>query len=344
MASLFAASNSAPTASHREAHRGRGRSQCPCHVQRASNVRMRRSLVVEAIAEVSLQAKEATKLSNLDRITILSEALPYLQRFRGKTIVVKYGGAAMKDSSLKQGVITDIVLLSCVGIRTVLVHGGGPEINLWLDKVGIKAEFKNGLRVTDAATMEIVEMVLGGRVNKSLVSLIQQAGGQAMGLSGKDGGLLTARQMIEKDIGFVGEVTRVDPSILKMAVDKGYTPVVATIATDERGQALNINADTAAGEIAAALQAEKLVLMTDVPGVLRDKNDITTKLHTLDIRSCRTLIQEGVIAGGMIPKIDCCIRSLAQGVGAAHIIDGRAKHSILMELLTDEGVGTMITG
>lgn len=284
------------------------------------------------------------KLTNLDRVTILSEALPYLQRFRGKTIVVKYGGAAMKDPTLKAGVISDLVLLSTVGIRCVLVHGGGPEINSWLGKVGIEAIFKNGLRVTDAATMEIVEMVLGGRVNKSLVSLIQQAGGKAVGLTGKDGQLLKARQMVELDIGYVGEVTKVDPTILNVMVANGYIPVVATIATDNTGQALNINADTAAGEIAAALKAEKLVLMTDVPGVLKDKTDISTKIQSLDIRGCRELIRTGIIAGGMIPKIECCIRCLSQGVRASHIIDGRARHSILMELLTDEGVGTMITG
>jgi len=297
-----------------------------------------------AVTVINPAMIKSTNLSQMDRVAALSEALPYLQKFAGKTIVIKYGGAAMKDPTLKAGVISDIVLLSCVGIRIVLVHGGGPEINLWLDKVGIQPNFKNGLRVTDGATMEIVEMVLGGRVNKSLVSLIQSAGGKAIGLSGKDGGLLLARQMTHLDIGFVGEVTQVDPTVLRTAVENGYTPVVATIAVDETGQALNINADTAAGEIAAALQAEKLVLMTDVPGVMRDKNDLKTKFHSLDIRQCRTLIQEGVIAGGMIPKIECCIRCLAQGVGAAHIIDGQAKHSILMELLTDEGVGTMITG
>lgn len=245
---------------------------------------------------------------------------------------------------LQAGVITDIVLLSAVGIRTILVHGGGPEINLWLEKVGIKPEFKNGLRVTDAATMEIVEMVLGGRVNKSLVSLIQKAGGSAMGLSGKDGSMLKARQMIEKDIGFVGEVTRVDPTILRMGVESGFIPVVATIATDEEGNALNINADTAAGEIAAALKAEKLILMTDVPGVLHDRNDMSTLYSKLNIRETRNLIEQGIIAGGMIPKVECCIRALAQGVKASHIIDGRSRHGILMELLTDEGVGTQIVG
>mmetsp|Transcript_4886 Transcript_4886/g.8487 ORF Transcript_4886/g.8487 Transcript_4886/m.8487 type:complete len:340 (-) Transcript_4886:575-1594(-) len=315
----------------------------PC--MRTSSISKRAVQVpATAVTVINPAMIKSTNLSQMDRVAALSEALPYLQKFAGKTIVIKYGGAAMKDPTLKAGVISDIVLLSCVGIRIVLVHGGGPEINLWLDKVGIQPNFKNGLRVTDGATMEIVEMVLGGRVNKSLVSLIQSAGGKAIGLSGKDGGLLLARQMTHLDIGFVGEVTQVDPTVLRTAVENGYTPVVATIAVDETGQALNINADTAAGEIAAALQAEKLVLMTDVPGVMRDKNDLKTKFHSLDIRQCRTLIQEGVIAGGMIPKIECCIRCLAQGVGAAHIIDGQAKHSILMELLTDEGVGTMITG
>eukprot|EP00882_Tetradesmus_deserticola_P019058 GHRQ01020503.1.p1 GENE.GHRQ01020503.1~~GHRQ01020503.1.p1 ORF type:complete len:268 (+),score=141.02 GHRQ01020503.1:878-1681(+) len=267
-----------------------------------------------------------------------------MQRFAGKTVVVKYGGAAMKDPTLKAGVITDLVLLWTVGIRPVLVHGGGPEINSWLGKLGIQPEFKGGLRVTDGDTMEVVEMVLGGRVNKSLVSLIQQSGGKAVGLSGKDGDLLRARQMVEKDIGYVGEVTRVDATLLRSLVNSGYIPVVATVAADEHGQALNVNADTAAGEIAAALQAEKLILMTDVPGVLKDKDDVATKYAALNIRECRQLTDEGIIAGGMIPKVQCCIRCLSQGVTAAHIIDGRSRHSVLMELLTDEGVGTMITG
>ncbi|GBF98717.1 acetylglutamate kinase [Raphidocelis subcapitata] len=283
-------------------------------------------------------------LSQLDRVSILAEALPYMQKFAGKTIVVKYGGAAMKDPTLKAGVITDLVLLWTVGIRPVLVHGGGPEINSWLTKLGIQPEFKNGLRVTDGPTMEVVEMVLGGRVNKSLVSLIQQAGGKAVGLCGKDGDLLRARQMVEKDIGYVGEVTRVDATLLRSLVSSGYIPVVATVATDESGQALNVNADTAAGEIAAALQAEKLILMTDVPGVLRDKDDVSTKFAELNIKRSRELMQEGIIAGGMIPKVQCCVRCISQGVNATHIIDGRSRHSILMELLTDEGVGTMITG
>ncbi|WIA22372.1 hypothetical protein OEZ85_004680 [Tetradesmus obliquus] len=297
-----------------------------------------------AAAAVDTKVPSVADLTNLDRVSILAEALPYMQRFAGKTIVVKYGGAAMKDPTLKAGVITDLVLLWTVGIRPVLVHGGGPEINSWLGKLGIQPEFKGGLRVTDADTMEVVEMVLGGRVNKSLVSLIQQSGGKAVGLSGKDGDLLRARQMVEKDIGFVGEVTRVDATLLRSLVNSGYIPVVATVATDENGQALNVNADTAAGEIAAALQAEKLILMTDVPGVLKDKDDVATKFASLNIRECRQLTEDGIIAGGMIPKVQCCIRCLSQGVTAAHIIDGRSRHSVLMELLTDEGVGTMITG
>jgi acetylglutamate kinase len=270
--------------------------------------------------------------------------LPYLQKFANKTIVIKYGGAAMKDPTLKDGVIKDLVLLSCVGVRPVFVHGGGPEINTWLSKLGIEPQFKNGLTVTDAATMDVVEMVLGGRVNKGLVTLIQQAGGRAVGLCGKDSGILKARQLVEKDVGFVGDITSVDFSLLDTLVHSGYIPVVASVAADEHGQALNVNADIAAGEIAAALQAEKLILMTDVPGVLRDKDDISTKFNELDIRSTRELIAEGIIAGGMIPKVDCCIRCLAQGVKATHIIDGRQEHSLLMELLTDIGVGTMIVG
>ncbi|KAL4423970.1 hypothetical protein ABPG75_001271 [Micractinium tetrahymenae] len=314
---------------------------------RAALPPQRRPLAVvaaAAAAEPASPAKALERFSAFDRVSVLSEALPYLQRFRGKTIVIKYGGAAMKDESLKARVVSDLVLLSCVGINPVMVHGGGPEINTWLNKLGIEAQFKNGLRVTDAATMDVVEMVLGGRVNKSLVSLIQQAGGAAVGLCGKDSDIIRARQMVEKDIGFVGEVTKVDTGLLKTLVSDGYIPVVASVASDGKGQGLNVNADTAAGEIAASLKAEKLILMTDVPGVLRNKDDPATKFPQLTIRACKELVDEGVIAGGMIPKVDCCVRSLSQGVRATHIIDGRQPHSLLMELLTDEGVGTMITG
>ena len=284
----------------------------------------------------SIQATGAMKAQ------ILSEALPYIQQFTGKTIVVKYGGAAMKDSTLKDQVIRDIVFMSCVGIRPVLVHGGGPEINTWLDKLGIEPQFKNGLRVTDAPTMDVVEMVLVGRVNKEIVSLINQEGGSAVGLCGKDGHLITARPADAEGIGFVGEVTSVDTRILEALVNAGHIPVVSSVAADETGQAYNINADTVAGEIAAALGAEKLILLTDTAGILRDYKDHSTLIPRLDISEARKLIDEGVVSGGMIPKVNCCVRSLAQGVRAAHILDGRMPHSLLLETFTDSGIGSMI--
>jgi acetylglutamate kinase len=283
-----------------------------------------------------MQDSEATK------VQILSEALPYIQQFAGKTIVVKYGGAAMKDSNLKDQVIRDVVFMSCVGIRPVLVHGGGPEINTWLDKLGIEAQFKNGLRVTDAPTMDVVEMVLVGRVNKEIVSLINQAGGSAVGLCGKDGNLIKARPSDEEGIGFVGEVTSVDTRLIEALVKAGHIPVVSSVAADETGQAYNINADTVAGEIAAALGAEKLILLTDTAGILRDYKDRSTLIPRLDIAEARKLIDEGVVSGGMIPKVNCCVRSLAQGVHAAHILDGRMPHSLLLEIFTDSGIGSMI--
>lgn len=276
------------------------------------------------------------------RVQVLSEALPYIQRFTGRTIVVKYGGAAMKDGRLKETVIRDIVFLACVGLRPVVVHGGGPEINSWLDKLGIEAQFKNGLRVTDAATMDVVEMVLVGRVNKEIVSLINQAGGSAVGLCGKDGNLVKARPQGDEGIGFVGEVSATNVQILETLVENGYIPVVSSVAADENGQAYNINADTVAGELAAALGAEKLILMTDTAGILRNYKDPSTLIAKLDIQDARTLIDQGVVAGGMIPKVNCCVRSLAQGVRAAHIIDGRTPHSLLLETLTDAGIGSMI--
>jgi acetylglutamate kinase len=276
------------------------------------------------------------------RVKILSEALPYIQHFAGRTVVVKYGGAAMKDSSLKDKVIRDIVFMASVGIRPVVVHGGGPEINTWLDKVGIQPQFKDGLRVTDAATMDIVEMVLVGRVNKELVNLINQAGGKAVGLCGKDGQLMTARTMTNKDVGFVGEVSSVDARVVETLVKSGYIPVISSVAADEFGQAHNINADTCAGELAAALGAEKLILLTDTRGILRDYKDPSTLIHKLDIQQARELIGSGIVAGGMIPKVTCCVRSLAQGVRAAHILDGRLPHALLLEVFTDLGIGSMI--
>jgi acetylglutamate kinase len=280
--------------------------------------------------------------TDVDRVRILSEALPYIQQFRGRTVVVKYGGAAMKDSTLKASVVRDIVFMSCVGMRPVVVHGGGPEINTWLTKLNIEPQFKDGLRVTDAATMDVVEMVLVGRVNKELVSLINQAGGQAVGLCGKDGNLITARSQGNADVGFVGDVTNIEPGLVKALVEDGYIPVISSVASDESGQAYNINADTVAGELAAALNAEKLILLTDTRGILRDYKDPSTLLPKLDIREARKLIDEGVVAGGMIPKVQCCVRSLAQGVGATHILDGLINHALLLEIFSDTGIGSML--
>jgi len=276
------------------------------------------------------------------RVRVLSEALPYIQAFAGRTVVVKYGGAAMKDSTLKDKVIRDIVFLASVGVNPVVVHGGGPEINFWLDKLGIEAKFKDGLRVTDAATMDVVEMVLVGRVNKELVSLINQAGGRAVGLCGKDGHLINARAVSKEGIGFVGEVNTIDPGIVESLVASGYIPVISSVAADETGQAYNINADTVAGEIAAALGAAKLILLTDTAGILKDYKDPSTLIYKLTIQEARDLIEQGVVAGGMIPKVSCCVRSLAQGVRAAHIIDGRLPHALLLEIFTNEGIGSMI--
>jgi acetylglutamate kinase len=285
---------------------------------------------------------EYYKEAGATRVRILSEALPYIQKFANRTVVIKYGGAAMKESNLKDKVIRDIVFLSSVGVRPVVVHGGGPEINSWLTKLKIEPQFKNGLRVTDAATMDVVEMVLVGRVNKELVSLINQAGALAVGLCGRDGNLIKARPVETEGVGFVGEVTSIDTRLIKSLVNSGYVPVISSVADDETGQAYNINADTVAGEIAAALDAEKLILLTDTSGILKDFNDPSTLLTKLDIRTARDLIDRGIVSGGMIPKVNCCVRSLAQGVRAAHIIDGRIPHALLLEIFSDEGIGSMI--
>ncbi|MGV2828283.1 acetylglutamate kinase [Myxosarcina sp. GI1(2024)] len=285
---------------------------------------------------------EYIKETEATRVRVLSEALPYIQKFANRTLVIKYGGAAMKDKNLKAGVIRDIVFLSCVGVRPVVVHGGGPEINSWLSKLNIEPQFKDGLRVTDADTMDVVEMVLVGRVNKELVSLINRAGTPAVGLCGKDANLIKARPVGREGVGFVGEVTNIDTGLVESLVNSGYVPVISSVAADDNGQAYNINADTVAGEIAAALQAEKLILLTDTPGILEDYHDPSTLLTKLDIQKARNLIDRGIVSGGMIPKVNCCVRSLAQGVRAAHILDGRLPHSLLLEILTDEGIGSMI--
>ncbi|NEP77571.1 MAG: acetylglutamate kinase [Okeania sp. SIO3B3] len=289
-----------------------------------------------------LKSTDFENQSEINRVKVLSEALPYIQKFAGRKIVVKYGGAAMKDSNLKDKVIRDIVLLSCVGIRPIVVHGGGPEINSWLGKLGIEPQFKDGLRVTDAPTMEVVEMVLVGRVNKEIVSLINQAGGLAVGLCGKDANLIKARPEGREGIGFVGEVSNVKIDILESLVDNGYIPVVSSVAADDKGQAYNINADTVAGEIAAAMDAEKLILLTDTAGILEDYHNPDSLIVKLDIQEARQLIEKGIVSGGMIPKVNCCVRSLAQGVRAAHILDGRVPHVLLQEIFTDSGVGSMI--
>ncbi|PKA64155.1 Acetylglutamate kinase, chloroplastic [Apostasia shenzhenica] len=304
--------------------------------------RRRRCAPLATAASDSLAAVANAAQSRVD---ILSESLPFIQRFRGKTIVVKYGGAAMKSPALQSSVINDLVLLACVGLRPVLVHGGGPEINSWLLRLGVQPQFHNGLRVTDALTMEVVEMVLVGKVNKSLVSLINLAGGTAIGLCGKDGRLLTARPSPDSaSLGFVGEVSRVNPAILRPIIADNHIPVIASVAADDEGQGYNVNADTAAGEIAAAVGAEKLILLTDVAGILEDCNDPGSLVKEIHISGVRRMVEEGKVAGGMIPKVNCCVRSLAQGVRTASIIDGRVAHSLLLEILTDEGAGTMITG
>ena len=278
------------------------------------------------------------------RVSVLSEALPYIQRFAGRRVVIKYGGAAMVHAELREAVFRDLVLLASVGVQPVVIHGGGPEINQWLGRIGIAAEFKDGLRVTDPATMEVVEMVLVGRVNKQIVNGLHRLGGRAVGLSGSDGELVQSRTLGDGSHGLVGEVASVNPTVLEPLLANGYIPVISSVAPDSESQAHNINADTVAGELAAALDAEKLILLTDTAGILRDRHDPASLIRQLTLADCRQLIADGVVAGGMIPKTECCIRALAQGVGAAHIIDGRVAHALLLEVFTDAGIGTMVVG
>lgn len=281
------------------------------------------------------------KTENEVRSKILIDALPYIQRYNGKIVVVKYGGNAMTNEALKDAVMSDIVLLSLVGVKVVLVHGGGPEINDMLKRVGIESKFINGLRYTDEATVDIVKMVLAGKVNKELVSHLIQHGGKALGLCGIDGGMITAHKMEgEVDLGFVGEIVDVNTTPIIDALDKGYVPVIATVACDEDAQTYNINADTAAARIAAELGAENLVLMTDIVGLLEDKDDDSTLIPTVQVSEVPFMKKQGIISGGMIPKIDCCVEAVRRGVHKTCIIDGRVPHSILIELLTNEGIGT----
>ena len=277
---------------------------------------------------------------------ILSEALPYIRKYHGKTMVIKYGGAAINaddHNNICRTVISDIILLSLVGINVVLVHGGGPEINEMLKKIGKVPKFVDGLRYTDEETMYIVQMVLSGRISKQLVQLIGECGGKAISMSGVDGRMLVAKKMSDKDLGYVGELTEVDPEPVIVAIERGYIPVISTIAVgEEPGAIYNINADSAASSLAAALEAEKLILMTDVKGLMLDPSDENTLISRATLPEIAHLIKEEVIAGGMIPKVECCVEAIRQGVPRAHILDGRIQHSILIELLSDHGIGTMI--
>ena len=279
-------------------------------------------------------------ITNLDRASVLVEALPYIQQYTGKIVVVKYGGNAMTNDELKLSVMRDIVLLSIVGLKPVLIHGGGPEISSMLKRVGKQSEFVNGLRVTDAETAEIVQMVLAGKINKSLVALIQNIGGNAVGLSGMDGGLIKC-EVKDPQLGFVGKITDINEKPVRDLLDAGYIPVISTVGYDGDGNVYNINADTAAAAIAGKLGAECLYCMTDIAGLLRDKDDPSTLIPYLTLADTRRLTEEGVISGGMIPKVECCVNAVEWGVRKAIILDGRVPHSILMELFTDEGIGTM---
>ena len=281
--------------------------------------------------------------SNAERAEVLTQALPYIKKYNGKIVVIKYGGNAMINEQLKQQVMEDIVLLWLIGVKVVLVHGGGPEINELMDKLGKKPQFVDGLRVTDKETVDIVQMVLAGKVNKTLVNLLEMKGGKAMGISGMDGRLIESKIKNEK-LGYVGEITKVNITPIVDLLEKGYIPVVSTIGCDKEGNAYNINGDTAAAFIAGAMGADRLIMMTDIAGILHDKDDPSTLIPHVTLSDIKQLKDEGVISGGMIPKVDCCVKAIDKGVKNVVIMDGRVSHSILMELLTDEGAGTMVMG
>ncbi|MGM9592656.1 MAG: acetylglutamate kinase [Oscillospiraceae bacterium] len=285
----------------------------------------------------------STDFSNAQRAEVLTQALPYIQKYNGKIVVVKYGGNAMINEQLKEQVMEDIVLLHLVGVKVVLVHGGGPEISELMARLGKKTEFVNGLRVTDKEAVEIVQMVLAGKVNKSLVNLLEMKGGKAMGISGMDGRLIEAK-MRNASLGYVGSITNVNIEPVTDLLEKGYIPVVSTLGCDRDGNTYNINGDTAAAFIAGALGAERLIMMTDIAGVLRDRDNADTLIPLITVNEAVELFRQGVISGGMIPKVDCCIDAINRGVKKVIIMDGRVPHSILMEILTDEGAGTMFVG
>lgn len=281
--------------------------------------------------------------SNAERAEVLTQALPYIKRYVGKTVVVKYGGNAMVNPDLKQQVMDDVVLLWLIGVKVVLVHGGGPEISSMMDRLGKKPEFVDGLRVTDKETVDIVQMVLAGKVNKTLVTMLEKRGGKAIGLCGMDGNLIEAKMKNEK-LGFVGDVTKINIAPVCDILEKDYIPVISTLGCDAEGNAYNINADTAAAHIAGALGSERFILMTDIAGILRDKDDPSTLIPEISIPEARKLKEEGIISSGMIPKVQCCVTAIEAGVKNVVIMDGRVPHSILMELLTNEGAGTLVKG
>ena len=282
------------------------------------------------------------EFTNMQRAEVLVQALPHIKRYNGKIVVIKYGGNAMIDENLKMQVMEDIALLWLIGVKVVLIHGGGPEISETMKRLGKKSEFVNGLRVTDRETVDIVQMVLAGKVNKTLVSLIQMKGGHAVGLSGIDGGIIEAK-MKDEALGYVGEITKIRTQPITDLLEKNYIPIISTVASDRQGNTYNINGDTAAAHIAGALHAERLIMMTDINGVLRDKDDPSTLIREMTVEEAKGLYDEGIISGGMIPKVDCCIEAINEGVSNVVIMDGRVPHAILMELLTDEGAGTMVT-
>ncbi len=301
---------------------------------------MEQQLSAEQLLAQQLCAHEFT---NLQRAEVLTQALPYIQEYKHQIVVVKYGGNAMVNEGLKEQVMKDIVLLRAIGIRIVLVHGGGPEISELMARLGKKPEFVDGLRITDRETIEIVQMVLSGKVNKSLVNLLGIMGGRAMGISGVDGRLIEAKQR-DARLGFVGDITGVNIAPVVDLLEKGYIPVISTVGCDRAGNLYNINGDTAAAHIAGALGAERLIMMTDIAGILRNRDDPTTLIPEMTVSEAGHLREEGVISGGMIPKVQCCVDAIRYGVRRVTIMDGRVPHSILMEILTDEGAGTMVTG
>ena len=288
--------------------------------------------------------EEKIIISDSMKAQVLTDALPYIQKYYGKTVVVKYGGNAMVNPELKQAVMSDIILLTLVGIKIVLIHGGGPEISGMLKKLGIESKFVNGLRYTDKETAEVVQMVLAGKTNKDLVSLVERCGGKAVGLCGIDGAMIKAKPMEDEfDYGFVGDITEIDPHPINKVLEEGYIPVIATVGIDDNGQVYNINADTAAAEIASALKAENIITLTDIPGLLRDVNDPSTLIPEIHVDEVSSLIENGIISGGMIPKMKSCEKAVRSGVKKAVMIDGRIPHSILIEMFSNEGIGTLMT-